>query len=90
MVESMGGKCYVCSYDRCNWSLVFHHLDPSKKDIEIGKIRANPRSWDKIIIELLMLLFRKNILNFLLTISRSRIDNSVPSSNTSIHKQGTR
>ena len=32
LVVLMGGKCKVCSYDRCLGALEFHHLDPSQKD----------------------------------------------------------
>lgn len=48
----MGGKCNICNYNKCQDSLICHHLDPSKKDFALGKIRANPISWDKIVVEL--------------------------------------
>lgn len=52
MIDSMGGKCATCTYDRCSEALEFHHLDPSKKDITLSTIRANPRSWSRIVAEL--------------------------------------
>ena len=52
MIDSMGGKCACCGYDRCVEALEFHHLDPSKKDLAFGSIRANPASWMKIVEEL--------------------------------------
>lgn len=52
MVESMGGKCCVCGYNKCNTALAFHHLDPSKKDFSFGATRANPKNWNAIVDEL--------------------------------------
>lgn len=52
MVKAMGGKCQCCGYDRCNKALAFHHLDPNEKDLGFGSIRANPKSWEKIVKEL--------------------------------------
>lgn len=48
----MGGQCVVCAYSRCTDGLAFHHLDPSLKEIAFSEIRANPKSWDKIVREL--------------------------------------
>jgi len=36
IVEYKGGKCELCEYSKCIAALEFHHLDPSKKDFEIG------------------------------------------------------
>lgn len=33
-----GGKCKICSYDRCLDALDFHHRDPSEKEDGIGKL----------------------------------------------------
>lgn len=52
IVQSFGGKCGICSYDKCDESLDLHHLDPLAKEFGIGKVRANPMSWDKIVQEL--------------------------------------
>ena len=52
MVQSMGGKCCVCGYNKTNKALAFHHLDPSKKELSFGKIMANPQKWETIVIEL--------------------------------------
>jgi hypothetical protein len=52
IVESMGGECCICGYNKCDKSLALHHLDPSKKEISFGAIRANPKKWDKIVSEL--------------------------------------
>lgn len=52
MLEAMGGKCNICHYDRCVDALEFHHLDPSKKDFGVGKVRRNPKKWSLIIEEL--------------------------------------
>ena len=52
MIDSMGGRCCICKYNKCNNSLAFHHLDPSKKDLSLSGVRANPKSWIKIVEEL--------------------------------------
>lgn len=52
IIDSMGGKCQICSYHKSTRALVLHHFDPSKKELSFGAIRANPRSWDKIVVEL--------------------------------------
>lgn len=52
IILAMGGECVCCSYKKCNRALALHHLDPTKKEISFGKIRANPKSWLKIIEEL--------------------------------------
>lgn len=52
MVQSMGGSCRVCGYFKCHDALDFHHLDPTKKDLALGGMRANPASWEKIVQEL--------------------------------------
>jgi len=38
LVEYKGGKCQICGYDRCIDNLVFHHLDPSKKEFQISGV----------------------------------------------------
>lgn len=52
IVESMGGECQICGYNRCLSNLSLHHKDPTKKDFGLGGVRANPKSWSKIIEEL--------------------------------------
>lgn len=52
IVEAMGGECVICGYNKCTTALALHHLDPSKKEIGFGAIRANPQSWNKIVEEL--------------------------------------
>ncbi len=52
IVDSMGGKCQCCDYNRCTDSLDLHHIDPSEKDFGFGGMRANPKAWIKIAVEL--------------------------------------
>lgn len=52
IVEAFGGKCGICGYNKCNASLALHHINPSDKEFSFSKVRANPKSWDKIVIEL--------------------------------------
>lgn len=43
-VNYMGGKCILCSYNRCLRALHFHHINPHEKDFEISK----GTSWNDI------------------------------------------
>ena len=52
IVKAMGGSCVCCKYNLCNDALDIHHIEPSEKDFGIGKIRANIKSWAKIVEEL--------------------------------------
>lgn len=52
IIESMGGQCAHCSYNRCDAALELHHLDPTIKEMSLGSIRANPVAWPKIVEEL--------------------------------------
>lgn len=52
MVDSMGGKCQCCSYDKCQDALEMHHLDPNVKEFSFGSVTANPISWKRICEEL--------------------------------------
>ena len=48
----MGGKCQICSYDRCSSALELHHIDSSQKEFGFGGIRANPKAIAEIKEEL--------------------------------------
>ncbi len=52
IIQSFSGKCGICGYNRCPEALDLHHLDPNKKEFSMGYIRACPKSWDKIVVEL--------------------------------------
>ena len=52
IIEAMGGGCCVCGYNKCQRSLALHHLDPSKKDLSFGAVRANPKNWTALVAEL--------------------------------------
>ena len=52
MVDAMGGKCQCCGYNTCKEALAFHHIDPAHKDMGFGDVRANPKSWNKVVDEL--------------------------------------
>lgn len=36
-IDYKGGRCQICSYNKCNQALEFHHLDPTKKDFSISE-----------------------------------------------------
>jgi hypothetical protein len=52
MIESMGGKCQCCGYDRCKAALEFHHLNMKEKEFTFSAALKNPSSWDKLVVEL--------------------------------------
>lgn len=52
IVLAMGGECYTCGYSSCNEALALHHLNPAEKDFGLGRVRVNPKSWEKIVVEL--------------------------------------
>ena len=52
IIESMGGGCVCCGYNRCQSALALHHLDPNKKDFTLGAIRASIKSWKTIVEEI--------------------------------------
>lgn len=52
IIESMGGSCVICGYNKCQSGLALHHLDPKSKDFGLGAVRANIKSWNKIAEEL--------------------------------------
>lgn len=50
IVKAMGGCCQICGYNKCPEALDLHHLNPNTKEINFGKITANPCSWDKKVV----------------------------------------
>lgn len=52
IIESFGGMCGICGYNKCQRSIDLHHLDPSQKEFSLGKIRAHPKSWSSVVEEL--------------------------------------
>lgn len=57
IIDAMGGKCQCCGYNTCHEALELHHVDPTQKEFSFGGIRANPKAWETIVIEL-----RKSVL----------------------------
>lgn len=52
IIQSFGGYCGKCHYNRCADALELHHIDPNKKEFGIGGMRADIVSWERICIEL--------------------------------------
>lgn len=46
-VESKGGKCQVCGYNKYLGSLSFHHLDENGKSFDLAT-KGLTRSWKRI------------------------------------------
>ena len=52
IIDAMGGCCCICGYNKCNSSLALHHLDPTQKEFNFGRFRANPKNWETTVKEL--------------------------------------
>ena len=39
LVNTFGGKCQICGYNKCLASLCFHHRDPSQKEFNISQFK---------------------------------------------------
>lgn len=50
-IESKGGKCQLCGYNKFQGALDLHHLDPKTKSFSIGE-KGYTRSWEKVKAEL--------------------------------------
>ena len=37
LVETFGGECIICGYNKCVGALVFHHMDGTEKEFGIAK-----------------------------------------------------
>lgn len=37
-VDYLGGKCQICSYDKCLGALTFHHRNPKDKKFTVGNL----------------------------------------------------
>lgn len=57
LVDLAGGKCSICSYDKCMKALSFHHVNPKTKSFGLSSENLHNRSWDVILEE-----FKKCIL----------------------------
>lgn len=52
IIQSMGGCCVLCGYNKIQQALALHHLNPSEKEFSFGAIRAEPKKWITIVNEL--------------------------------------
>ena len=50
-VESKGGRCTICGYDRCIAALEFHHVDSKQKSFALS-VDGLTRSWARVQAEL--------------------------------------
>ena len=49
-IKFLGGHCVKCGYNKCPAALDYHHIDPSKKDINF--VTAKHWSWKRLVEEL--------------------------------------
>ena len=52
IIEAMGGCCVCCGYNPCQEAMDLHHMNAKHKEFSFSSIRANPKSWTKIVAEL--------------------------------------
>lgn len=51
LIQSKGGRCERCGYERNNAALAFHHLDPSAKSFALDLRSCSNTSWDALLEE---------------------------------------
>jgi hypothetical protein len=51
LINHFGGKCQLCGYNKCTRSLSFHHLDPSKKTMELSARDMSSKKWSLVVKE---------------------------------------
>lgn len=52
IIQSMGGSCQICGYDRFHHALELHHIDPTEKEKGIAELMARPSNPSKYFDEL--------------------------------------
>jgi transcription elongation factor Elf1 len=50
-IAIFGSKCQICGYNKCMGALDFHHLDPTKKDFNLG-VAIIQWKWERVKPEL--------------------------------------
>jgi len=48
LIESMGGKCEICGYERNYAAMSFHHTTPQEKETTLDIRTLSNSSWEKI------------------------------------------
>lgn len=51
LIDSFGGKCASCGYQRNISALCFHHRDPSQKNFSLSRTVLSRKTFDKILQE---------------------------------------
>lgn len=46
LMNSLGGKCKICGYDKNSAALCFHHRNPSIKSFGLSLRECSNRSWE--------------------------------------------
>ena len=49
-IEYKGGQCSICGYNKCYWSMHFHHTNPNTKEFNLNRMWR--KKWDNIVLEL--------------------------------------
>jgi len=51
LIQSKGGRCERCGYERNHAALAFHHLDPSAKSFALDLRSCSNTSWNALLEE---------------------------------------
>jgi hypothetical protein len=52
LIRLAGGACQICGYNKNYSALCFHHLDPSKKDLQLTGRECSNRKLETLLEEL--------------------------------------
>jgi hypothetical protein len=52
IIESLGGKCACCGYNKCYEAIEIHHINSNTKKFSISRIWTDSLSWEKIAEEI--------------------------------------
>ena len=50
IIDSMGGCCQCCGYDKCNSALELHHINPEEKELAFGSLVSSPKGWKDYVV----------------------------------------
>lgn len=51
LLDTFGGRCEICGYDKNIASLEFHHKDPTQKEFKLDARKLANTKWENILIE---------------------------------------
>ena len=52
LINTFGGRCQICGYNKCQSALEFHHKNPKEKEFNISKYSGNNNITYEMALEL--------------------------------------